>query len=70
MTRFYKILLYGLSITLISWLLPWLYNLATLKSSRTPFTLYSEIINDFASLSAGDGKDSRVRRYSWRLLLQ
>lgn len=59
MTRFYKILLYGLSITLISWLMPWLYNLATLKSSRTPFTLYSEIINDFASLSAGDGKAKR-----------
>jgi hypothetical protein len=44
----------------LAWLLPWLYNLATLKRWSTPFTLYSEIIEDFAMINVNyDEKASR-----------
>ena len=35
---------------LLLWLLPWSYRFMTAKSDRTPFTLYSGIVNDFAML--------------------
>ena len=42
---------------LILWLVPWLYNLATLETYSSPFTLYSPVINDFTYLDRGEGKD-------------
>ena len=50
MSKTYKIIYYILLTTILAWLLPWFYNLATLKIERTPFTLYSEIIKDFAMI--------------------
>ncbi len=44
---------------LLLWVLPWLYNLITLKSYSTPFTLYSCTLHDFASLDRGEGKGFR-----------
>lgn len=42
---------------LILWLVPWLYNLATLETYSSPFTLYSPVIHDFTYLDRGDGRD-------------
>lgn len=44
---------------LLVWVLPWLYNLITLESYATPFTLYSCTLHDFASLDRGEGKGFR-----------
>lgn len=41
---------------LACWVLPWLYNLITLESYSTPFTLYSCTLHDFASLDRSEGK--------------
>lgn len=43
-------------VALVLWVIPWLYNLMTLKPYSTPFTLYSCIIHDFTSLDRSDGK--------------
>lgn len=51
MNKTYKIIYYILLTAILAWLLPWLYNLATLKRRSTPFTLYSEIIEDFAMIN-------------------
>lgn len=60
MSKTYKIIYYILLIAILAWLLPWLYNLATLKRWSTPFTLYSEIIEDFAMINVNyDEKASR-----------
>lgn len=60
MSKTYKIIYYILLIAILAWLLPWLYNLATLKRRSTPFTLYSEIIEDFAMINVNyDEKASR-----------
>ena len=42
---------------LVLWVVPWLYNLMTLKPYSTPFTLYSCIIHDFTSLDRSDSKN-------------
>ena len=44
---------------LLVWVLPWLYNLITLESYATPFTLYSCTLHDFASVDRGEGKGFR-----------
>lgn len=44
---------------LASWVVPWLYNLITLESYSTPFTLYSCTLHDFASLDRSEGKGFR-----------
>lgn len=42
-------------ICLVIWQLPWIYNFLTAKSFKTPFTLYSTVIGDFAVMeSVGD----------------
>ncbi len=60
MSKTYKIIYYILLTAILAWLLPSLYNLATLKKQRTPFTLYSEIIEDFAMIDIeAEDKSSR-----------
>ena len=60
MSKTYKIIYYILLTAILAWLLPWFYNLATLKKERTPFTLYSEIIEDFAMINVNQNeKDLR-----------
>ena len=60
MSKTYKIIYYILLTAILAWLLPWLYNLATLKRERTPFALYSEIIEDFAMINVNQNeKDLR-----------
>ena len=55
MKRYGQIFL-GLSLAaLLLWLLPWLYNLITLKPYSTPFTLYSCVVHDFTSLERSEG---------------
>lgn len=46
---------------LILWLVPWLYNLATLKSYSPPFTLYSPVIHDFTYLDREEGAKNSLR---------
>lgn len=46
---------------LILWLVPWLYNLATLKSYSPPFTLYSPVVHDFTYLDREEGAKKSLR---------
>ncbi len=50
MQKFAKILFIVTIILMLLWLLPWAYRFVTAKSYKTPFTLYSSIVNDFAIL--------------------
>ena len=54
MSKTYKIIYYILLTAILAWLLPWFYT-ATLKE-RTPFTLYSEIIEDFAMINVNQNE--------------
>lgn len=59
MKKYGTILLSASLALLLVWVLPWLYNLITLESYATPFTLYSCTLHDFASLDRGEGKGFR-----------
>ncbi len=48
MRRFSTILLYVTIAFLLLWQLPWCYNFFVVKPEKTPFTLYSFVIGDFA----------------------
>ena len=48
MKRFSTILLYVTIAFLLLWQLPWCYNFFVVKPEKTPFTLYSFVIGDFA----------------------
>lgn len=61
MKRFSTILLYATVVFLILWLLPWCYNFFAVKQDKTPFTLYSTVIHDFAQMGQEEGK-GLVRR--------
>ena len=56
MKNYGKIFLIASCAILLLWIVPWLYNLITLKSYSTTFTLYSCTLHDFASLDRGEGK--------------
>lgn len=70
MIRFSKILLGITILLLLIWQLPWCYRFFASKPQRSPFTMYSSVINDFAiTQPAGDGKglertDLSGRRYT------
>lgn len=49
-----NIFLYIVAALLLAWLFPWLYGLCTAKPYSTPFTLYSCVLDDFASLEVTD----------------
>lgn len=59
MKKFGQVFLAVSGALLLLWVLPWLYRLITLKSYSTPFTLYSCVLHDFASLDRGEGKEFR-----------
>ena len=70
MIRFSK-LFFGFTVfVLLLWLLPWAYNFAFYKPERTPFTLWSCVVGDFAVVDfAGDGivrRDRGGRTYTDR----
>lgn len=54
MKKIGKIYLYTTTVILLAWLIPWSYAICTAEAKSTPFTLYSCIINDFASLKVND----------------
>ena len=49
MTRYGKIFLYFLAIVALAWILPWLYSFATPHIQSAPFTLLSEVNDQFLS---------------------
>lgn len=61
MRRFSTILLYITIAFLLLWQLPWCYNFFVVKPEKTPFTLYSFVIGDFAMMGQEEGKGT-VRR--------
>lgn len=61
MRRFSTLLLYVTIAFLLLWQLPWCYNFFVVKPEKTPFTLYSFVIGDFALMGQEDGKGT-VRR--------
>ena len=70
MTRFSKIFFGLLVAVLLVWQLPWGVNYLTVKSEGTPFTLYSEVLGDFAMIRRGGKEleylDRRGNRYGQR----
>lgn len=61
MKRFSKTVLYLTIAFLLLWQLPWCYNFFASKSEKTPFTLYSTVIGDFALMGQEEGQ-GMVRR--------
>lgn len=61
MKRFSTLLLYVTIAFLLLWQLPWCYNFFVVKPEKTPFTLYSSVINDFVQMGQEEGK-GMVRR--------
>ena len=55
MRRFSTILLYVTIAFLLLWQLPWCYNFFVVKPEKTPFTLYSFVIGDFAQMGQEEG---------------
>lgn len=45
---------------LICWIAPWLYHFATDRTHRTPFTLYSSVTGEFASIVHENGQNSYI----------
>ena len=67
MTRFSKLFFGLLVVVLLLWQVPWAVNYLTVERHATPFTLYSEVLNDFALIRRDDGGieyvDRRGNRY-------
>lgn len=55
MKQFPKIIFVAIAAMLVLWVLPWLLGLMSVSPSRTPFTLYSTVVGDFAMVRY-DGK--------------
>ena len=70
MTRFSRIFFGLLVAVLLVWQLPWGVNYLMVKSEGTPFTLYSEVLGDFAMIRRGGKEleylDRRGNRYGQR----
>ena len=60
MRRFSTILLYVTIAFLLLWQLPWCYNFFVVKPEKTPFTLYSFVIGDFAQMGQEEGREACV----------
>lgn len=56
MIRLSKIILFFTAVVLLAWLLPWTYRFLTVRPDRTPFTLYSCVTENFASIDFNDGE--------------
>lgn len=57
-----KILFWFTVVVLVIWLLPWTYSFLTGKAHKSVFTLYSSVIDDFASIDQQDGKKIHIDR--------
>lgn len=66
MRRFSTILLYVTIAFLLLWQLPWCYNFFVVKPEKTPFTLYSFVIGDFAQMGQEEGKEAYVA--TWQVI--
>lgn len=69
MKKFSKTILSLIIIILIIWLVPWIYDFFTYKPQKSPFTLYSSVIDDFtySYYESGDGLirvDSKGNQYT------
>mgnify|MGYP000015310192 CR=1 FL=1 len=60
MKRFSTLLLYVTIAFLLLWQLPWCYNFFVVKPEKTPFTLYSFVIGDFALMGQEEGKGTVI----------
>lgn len=56
MKLFSQILLGLTVVCLLIWQLPWCYDFLTARSAKTPFTLYSSVIGDFAMMTPSGDK--------------
>ena len=56
MTRFSNLFFGLLVVVLLLWQVPWAVNYLTAERETTPFTLYSEVLNDFALIRRGNGE--------------
>lgn len=70
MKRFSILLLLFTIAFLLLWQLPWCYNFFAAKSEKTPFTLYSFVIDDFALMGQEEGKGMVRRDLSGRTYTQ
>ncbi len=52
-----KIFIWASLAAIVLWIVPWLYNLVSLKGYHSPFTLYSCTVHDFCALDRGDGRE-------------
>lgn len=50
-----RLFLCAVCVALFAWIVPWAYHFATDGSAKTPFTLYSSLVGDFAQAQSGDG---------------
>lgn len=66
MTRLYQILIFLLSLFLLSWILPWILRIAMPEYNSVPFTLYSEVVHEFASLEPDGQKSIRYFDHAGR----
>ena len=62
MTRFSRIFFGLLVAVLLVWQLPWGINYLMVKSEGTPFTLYSEVLGDFAMIRRGGVDEAAAHR--------
>ncbi len=54
MLRISKIFFWAMVVVILAWQLPWLYNFFFAKSSKSPFTLYSSVVGEFAVIDVSD----------------
>lgn len=62
MRRILQILFWGILVLLMAQFLPWMYNYVTVKASKTPFTLFSSVENEFVGILHPDGNLVRQSR--------
>lgn len=70
MKRFSTLLLFFTIAFLLLWQLPWCYNFFAAQSEKSPFTLYSSVIGDFAITGREEGKEMFCRDLSGRIYTQ
>lgn len=61
MIRYSKILFILTITVLLLWLLPWFYHFVTEKPAHTPFTLYSNVANNFVYIDYSEDKEITYR---------
>lgn len=70
MKHFSTLLLFLTVCFLLLWQLPWCYNFFAAKPGKTPFTLYSTVIGDFAMIGHEEEKGMIRRDLAGRVYTQ